>query len=368
MASYRFWRLYFPQNGDAQLGRIGLTTVEMAEQIDGPSVCRWGIPYASSEELNFGAAFAFDDDISTAWRTYSSGSHWIVYDFNEDRDIVVVRLRAYSPEEAPTEFLIQGSDNAINWVTTNHYSIRPASDSLTTYFAQPGRSGPGFRFWRVRSLGTASGRTTIADVGFRVGGNDLQVVRPISSTTVAGRPENAFDLDATSTWSGQGANAWVGAEFPENIDVREVRIAAPTNPGMLADFPQAIAIDGAWEYGTWVNVAELTYAPFTAGEERLFAISQIAPSVLAKKVTGSVALDAIPDGSLSVTAVGGSAVLEEKRYGVLKALGHVVVRAGQYGVNKVVAHVVLSERDSPGLFVRNTVVRNAILRAVSFRS
>src|SRR5690606_22669258 len=98
MASHRFWRLYFPQNADVPLGQIHLTTIEMVEEIGKESVSRSGIAYASSEAYNHGAVFAFDNDLTTSWKTSSSGSHWIAYEFPTPRDIVAILLRAASPE------------------------------------------------------------------------------------------------------------------------------------------------------------------------------------------------------------------------------------------------------------------------------
>lgn len=135
MAAHRYWRLWFsPENGYGDTGQIAISELELRDTPAGSNVATGGSISASSEYSgSFTAAKLLDGSTAAGngWKTVDDSrlGSWVKYDFGSgnEKDIVEVVLKApvatgtgiNTVAYLPTSFILQYSDDDIEWVTNS---------------------------------------------------------------------------------------------------------------------------------------------------------------------------------------------------------------------------------------------------------
>lgn len=154
MAAHRYWRIYaFKNAGDASF--IQFAEVQMRVVAGGADQCTGGTPSCSGSLQAGSAAGIFANDGATTFAQWSGTTDkWAKYDFGAGnaKDIVEVVLTGATgaASRTPAQFIVQSSDDNVNW--TNEWAVSRTAAYTTNVdvvFTKPAAAAS-YRYWRCR--------------------------------------------------------------------------------------------------------------------------------------------------------------------------------------------------------------------------
>lgn len=276
---HRYWRVKIDSNhgGDG----VGFAEIEFRAIKNGPDQASGGTVIFSDEDD--AAAFAFDNDLDTAWFLAVAPTDfpvWIGYDFGVDglgADIRVpviqamLNIKNIDIGRAPKLGTIDYSDDGIAWTPFYAFNLNAwTADSYRLVPEPPAQNK--HRCWRLIFPTNQGGDewTTIAEIEFRseAGGADMTddpigiAGRAIggpgavaAATAIKAFQENIDYVECQGT-----ANQWVGWVFPEPIEIMEATYTGGWN---VENYPASAKLQWSDDEIAWVDASDVVMADYT---------------------------------------------------------------------------------------------------------
>jgi hypothetical protein len=310
MAAHSYWRLavFAPTTS-----LISIDELEFYDSSGTSLLSTGGTASASSTQSANLPGNAFDSSGTTAWRSgvfpTADAPQWLAFHFTTPVDVAAIRTQIGSASttiEAPTDFVIQRSDDGIAWVAaSSEFASVPWNNGLPTFggqfvwsFATTPPPAGYYANWRIlihnTQAGASNGGPIVAELAFRetLGGPTATTTLPqyaFWSDQRAGDYAGArvFDGDVTRRWVSDTLQGnWIGYNFPAPKFIAELAITAGATGlfGSAHEYeraPTVFDVQGSNDGITWVTVKSLTAQPWTGGNQtQVFAVQDAASSLL----------------------------------------------------------------------------------------
>ncbi len=270
-----YWRVLV--SGGA--GDVGLTALLFKDGTGAAITPSGGSAVESNHFGAFDSSKLFDSVDATFWEaTGSNNGTWAGYNFStakEVRQIALQKTTSMDGSTAPTEVLVQYSENGVAYATVARIpSISLTNDVPTWYdftsLAQtyPRTSFGSHAYWRMQGQTSNGSWIALSAMLFKdetgstiatTGGTALE-----SGHTSTFSSANLFDSTDSTFWEsdGVGANAWAGYHFTSAVKVMQIGLQKRSamdgaNPPIAVSFE--FSDDGVvWGIGPFVIVGTLT--------------------------------------------------------------------------------------------------------------
>lgn len=293
--AHRYWRTFFLDNNGAA-NYIAVSRLQMYSSVSNGgariNMCTGGTILYDSQGGSGGdnAVNAFDDDNGTIWANGSGGNtnHYLGYDFTTPVviDRFMLQTRSNNNDQMAKNIKLECSDDNATWTTvytsTAQTAWGPNEERLFTlpsYAATYSGSPHGTHtYWRLHFAKDNAGTGftySAAEVEMRAtagGANQCTGGTATAHSTFGSipgsfDPSKAFDANAATFWSANGASAdgWLKYVFAAPVAVGQIRIQA-RNDGSYGQTPRYGMVEFSDDNVHWSVAWEYTMAAtYSAG-------------------------------------------------------------------------------------------------------
>ena len=289
--AHSYWRINITATGG------GFATARSIKMYDagGSSLCSGGTATASSHnDAGQDAPSAFDSSDATEWYSLSATS-WIRYQFASPVDVATVwYMWGENPNEGPTAFTVQYSDDGSSWTTAASFSgvswMNITSNTLGGRSFAVAAPGAGYYLsYRVNVTATTSGNPVISAFEMATTSGGSNIASGNGSEAGAGgiyaKDDDGlnyalfgFDGGDSTNWIANSSPSWLSYNFktPQNIVEFKIRNHSSVTTGSPTAFDFEASIDGGV---TWVTLSSRSGVTWpSAGFTRTFDAIASAPT------------------------------------------------------------------------------------------